>query len=184
MRHLWTALLPLLCLGLQPLPSPAQQAEPSVAVGSRVRVVAPSAFRGAVSGRISRIGADTLFLAPRRDSLVAVPIAAITGTELSLGVDRWRGALRGAGTAALGGGALLGLLVFAGDPDCDYCLPGRDPEAAAAGAIIGAALFAPVGALVGAIHGFERWKPITPDFSIGFSPHREALSVGVILRIP
>lgn len=185
MRYTWAVLILLLCLETLSVRLAAQQTTVDVMpVGSRVRVVAPSAFRQAVAGRVSHIASDTLFLAPKRDRLVAVPVAAITSAEISRGVDRWRGAFQGAGTLGLAGGALFGLLVFAGDPNCDYCLPGRNLEAAAAGAVIGAVLFAPVGAVIGAVRGAERWEPITSDLSVRLHPYQRALNFSLTIRIP
>ncbi len=175
---LWTAL---------PTSSAAQEAAGVAApiqAGTRVRVSAPTFLRGKVSGRVTHIAADTLFIAPNRRSLVAVPISAITGAEVSRSVDRWRGALEGAGFAGLTAGTLFGLMVFAGDPNCDYCLPGRNLEAAAAGAMIGAVLFAPVGAVIGAAVGSERWESVVPDFAVRYAPQRGALGVHMSIHVP
>jgi hypothetical protein len=92
--------------------------------------------------------------------------------------------LRGAGIGALGGGVVGGLLIFGSDPDCEYCLPGRDPGAAAVGAVIGAVLFTPVGAVAGAIRGYERWGPAEPRFGIAYLPHSPGLAIGATVRVP
>lgn len=180
-------LLALLLWSALPATSAAQAdgaAAGPIPPGTRVRVSAPTVFRGAVAGRVSHTVADTLFLAPRRSGLVAVPVSAITRTEVSRGVDHWEGALRGAGIGALAGGGLFGFLVFAGDTNCDYCLPGRDLQAAAVGAVIGAVLFTPLGAVIGAIRGYEHWGPAEPRFGIGYVPHASGPGIRVTARVP
>lgn len=176
----------LLCCAL-PVSSAAQAdsaaAEP-IPHGTRVRVTAPGAFRGAVTGRVSHTAADTLFLTRRRRGLVAVPVSAITRTEISRGVNRWEGLLRGAGIGALAGGVVGGVLIFGGDTDCEYCLPGRDPGAAAVGALIGAVMFTPVGAVVGLIKGREHWGPAEPRFGVSYLPHAPGLGIRVTVRVP
>jgi hypothetical protein len=152
--------------------------------GTRVRVSAPMVFRGVVAGRVSHTVTDTLFLAPRKGGLLAVPLSAITRTEVSQGVRHWEGALRGAGIGALAGGGLFGFMVFAGETNCDYCLPGRDLQAAAVGAVIGAVLFTPVGALIGAIRGYERWGAAETRSGIGYVPHESGPGIRVTARVP
>lgn len=187
MRFSRVTLLALLLWSALPAPSAAQAdtaAAGPIPAGTRVRVTAPTVFRGAFAGRVSHTVADTLYLAPRRSGLVAVPISAITRTEVSQGVDHWEGALRGAGIGALAGGGLFGFMVFAGDPNCDYCLRGRDLQAAAAGAVIGAVLFTPVGALIGAIRGYEHWGPAETRFGMSWVPHASGPGIRVTARVP
>lgn len=184
MNRFRLALLALLLGCALPPAASAQEAagapEPFPA-GTRVRVFAPDAFRKPVAGQVSHATADTLFLAGRRGGLVAVPVEAITRTDVSGGRDHWKGAFRGAGIAALGGGCLLGVLVFAGDPSCDYCLPGRNLEAAAIGAAIGAVAAAPVGAFFGGILGTEKWEPTSVRFAL--APPTDASGVGIRLTV-
>jgi hypothetical protein len=180
-------LLLLLLGAVLPASSAAQEGagtEDPIPAGTRVRVSAPTFSRGKISGRVTHVVADTLFIAPDPNSLVAVPISAITGAEVSRGIDRWRRALEGAGMAGLTAGTLFGLVVFAGDPNCDYCLPGRNPQAAAAGAVVGAVLFAPIGAIIGASVGSERWEPIAPNFAVRYLPHPAALGLGISIGVP
>lgn len=171
------------------LPAPlSAQAAPGAAepipAGTRVRVFAPGAFRKGVAGEVSHVAADTLFLARRKSGFAAVPVAAITRTDVSRGRDHWKGAFKGAGIGALAGGGLLGVVVFAGDPNCDYCLPGRNLEAAAIGAAIGAVLVAPVGAFFGGIAGSEKWEPTSARFSLAPQPDAPGLAVRLTLRVP
>jgi hypothetical protein len=170
-----------------PAPSSAQEtpgaAEPFPA-GTRVRVFAPDAFRKPVAGQVTLITPDTLFLTGWRGGLVAVPIAAIARADLSRGRDHWKGAFKGAGISALAGGGLFGVIVFVGDPNCDYCLPGRNLEAAAIGAAIGATLAAPVGAFFGGILGTEKWEPTSARFSLAPRPEASGLDIRLTVRVP
>lgn len=163
----------------------AQDAKSTIASASpesRVRITAPQLSGSRITGRISHVAADTVYIVPRRNNLVAVPLTAITAAEISRGKGRWAGALKGAGLGTLAGGAALGTLVWAGDPNCDYCLPGRNPRAAAAGALIGAVLTAPVGAIVGAVVGSERWETLGQALTLRIAPHPgAALGLGVVL---
>lgn len=170
-----------------PAPSSAQEAagapEP-FPIGTRVRVFAPDALRKPVAGQVSHVSGDTLFLVGHRNSLAAVPIAAITRTDVSRGRDHWKGAFKGAGLSALAGGGLFGVLVFVGDPNCDYCLPGRNLEAAAIGAAIGATLAAPVGAFFGGILGTEKWEPTSVRFALAPPTDASALAIRLTVRVP
>ena len=152
----------------------AAQATPdaiaSVSADARVRITAPQLSGSRITGKVTHVAADTLYIAPNRNRLVAVPIAAITAAEVSRGKRRWVGAMKGAGIGSLAGGAVLGTLIWTGDPDCDYCLPGREPGAALAGAIIGAVFAAPTGAVVGAIIGSERWEPVGRKLTLAVVP--------------
>lgn len=187
MNSIRPALLALLLWCALPAPSSAQEtpgaAQPFPA-GTRVRVFAPDAFRKPVAGQVTLITADTLFLTGWRGGLVAVPVAAITRTDVSRGRDHWKGAFKGAGIGALAGGGLLGVMVFAGDPNCDYCLPGRNVEAAAIGAAIGAVLVAPVGAFFGGIAGSEKWEPASVRFSLAPRTDASGLAVRLTVRAP
>ncbi|MET0398528.1 MAG: hypothetical protein ABW277_17170 [Longimicrobiaceae bacterium] len=186
MNSTCTGLLALLLWSAFPAPLIAQTAPGEgrpIPPGTRVRVTAPTEFRGAVVGRVSHAGGDTLFLARGRKGPVAIPVSAITRTEVSRGVDHWQGVLRGAGTGAVTGAVLFGVLVFASDPNCDYCLRGRDPLAAAAGAVIGAILLTPAGAVVGGIIGTERWVPAESRFGVAWLPHASGLGIRATIRL-
>ena len=184
MNSIRPALLALLLWCALPAPSFAQEtpgaAQPFPA-GTRVRVFAPDAFRKPVAGQVSHVSGDTLFLVGHRNALAAVPTAAITRTDASRGRDHWKGAFKGAGISALAGGGLFAVIVFAGDPNCDYCLPGRDLEAAAIGAAIGGVLAAPVGAFFGGILGTEKWEPASVRFAL--APRTDVSGVGIRLTI-
>lgn len=184
MRIPCSALLGLLLWCALRAPSSAQEtpgaAQPFPA-GTRVRVFAPDAFRKPVAGQVSHVSGDTLFLLGHRNALAAVPVAAITRTDVSRGRDHWKGAFKGAGISALAGGGLFGVIVFAGDPNCDYCLPGRNVEAAAIGVAIGAVMAAPVGAFFGGILGTEKWEPTSVRFAL--APLTAAPGVGVRLTV-
>lgn len=185
MKHCFVNLLILLSLFSFSAPAAAQNAAREVAAiasDSRVRITAPQVSRRQITGTVTHSAADTVYIAPNRNSLVAVPFSAITAAEISRGNQRWLGALKGAGLGTLAGGAALGTLVWTGDPDCDYCLPGRNPKAAAAGALIGAVLAAPVGAIAGAVVGSERWEPLGRTLTLRIAPHSGApLGLEVVL---
>jgi hypothetical protein len=162
--------LALVPLSTRAVTQTAAEAIASAPAETRMRITAPQVSRGRIVGRVSHIAADTVYMAPNRSSLVAIPVSSITAAEMSRGKRRWLGAMKGAGIAGLTGGALMGTLVWTGDPNCDYCLPGREPGAAVAGAIIGAVLAAPTGAIVGAIVGSERWEPIGKKLTLMVTP--------------
>ena len=168
------ATLPFLSFSTSAAAQDASAAIASLPTDSRVRITAPEFSRGRITGNVSHVAADTVYIVPSRNRLLAVPTSAITVAEISRGKRRWIGALKGAGIGGLAGGAALGTLVWTGDPNCDYCLPGRNPGAAAAGAIIGVVFAAPTGAVVGAILGSERWEPLGRKLTLGVAPHPTA----------
>ena len=122
--------------------------------GTRVRVETDLRV---VRGSIGWIAADTLFLESRGTIAAAVPLAAVRSYRVAEGDPRGRGLLRG---ALLGAG--VGALVFGASEavwpsDCDYCF--RGAGGVVLDAVIGAFLFTPVGAAMGAAIGWDRWGP-------------------------
>lgn len=158
----------------------AQSADATLTPDLRVRVMAPPYLQKPRVGRVDRVVADTLFLRTR-DTLHAVPLAAVASVQVNHGSRAMRGAGRGALIGALTGGMLFATMVWFSDPNCDYCLPGRDQDAARVGFAIGGVLGVAPGALVGAIVGIDRWQPL-PAAGQGSEAAGGGVRAGLVVR--
>ncbi|MBW3630447.1 MAG: hypothetical protein KY464_14270 [Gemmatimonadetes bacterium] len=116
---------------------------------TRVRVHAPEVAAKPLVGRAVLMDTDSLVLERGRptDRLV-LPMEDVQRLEISRGRNHLMGAVKGAGIGGLAGGVALGGLV---------ALDG-DPAWAFLGFIAGAVYAAPLGAVVGAVVGVERWE--------------------------
>lgn len=122
--------------------------------GTRVRVETNA---GVVRGSIGWIAADTLFLESRGTIAAAVPLGSVRSYRVAEGDSRGRGLLRGAMLGAGVGALVFGISEAAWPSDCDYCFTGSG--AVVLEAVLGALLFTPVGAVLGAAIGWDRWGP-------------------------
>lgn len=122
--------------------------------GTRVRVETDTRV---VRGSIGWVSADTLFLESRGSIAAAVPLAAVRSYRVAVGDRRERGIIRGAALGAGVGALVFGISEIAWPSHCDYCPQGAG--AVILDAVIGAFLFTPVGAGLGAAIGWDRWGP-------------------------
>lgn len=139
--------------------APAKPGE--IPVGARVRVLAPTSRSARLTGQVLQVTSDTLVVAPKRGPAAAIPLSAISEIEVSAGRSHGQGAINGFGIGALTGGIAMGTMVLLGADFCIYisCLR-HDLAGAAGGFLIGGALGAPFGTLMGALIGLERWRPL------------------------
>jgi hypothetical protein len=122
--------------------------------GTRVRLETDA---GVMRGSIGWIAADTLFLESRGKIAAAVPLGAVQSYRVAVGDPRGRGLLRGAMLGAGAGALIFGISQAAWPSDCDYCFKGSG--AVVLEAVGGALLFTPIGAVLGAAIGWDRWGP-------------------------
>lgn len=183
MRAALTALLCAAAVIAQD-PSPAvAQAEPSVGVGSRVRITSPSLRLKAATGSVREATDGTLLVQldnPRH--VIRIERDAITALDVS--IQSHRRVLKGLGMGALagaGGGALLGLL--SGDDPPGTFLAWTAEEKA----LIGGAFFGATGAVVGLIAGAltrsDVWTPAmagpTPPVGVSLLPFTSERGTGL-----
>ena len=162
--------------------------QPSVTVGSRVHIKAPTVLKGPITGSIVSIDESSLALQTKNGKTpLVVPLQAVSGLEVSRG-RRSRGRWAGRGAAA--GAGALAILGYATGEDCPQSQDGYFAALAGAlctshgeGAAIGFFLGAPLGALIGLmIPPGERWQRTSPDrvrVSIGPAPHGIGASVSL-----
>lgn len=153
-------------------------------IGTRVRVIAPGAFEGSRVGAVLRVEADTLSIVGASGARASVPLATITGLELSAGRTRDRGRTRGMAVGAVLAGAAVGAMVWTGTEVClgyETCLT-SDPAGAAGGFLVGAIPGALIGAIIGLPGRREEWRALPLDGVRGVSltPNR----IGVTLAVP
>lgn len=125
----------------QPLPPSA------IAVGTKVRIVAPAAVDGRVSGLVLGMDDKSLLIATD-DARLSVPRSAITQIEVSTGKRRraLRGMLIGAGVG------VVALAVTAGTACTSDCDEGWGEVV-----LLGAGMGALYGAGIGALIKTDRW---------------------------
>ena len=151
--------------------------------GARVRLRAPEAIAGRVVGTIIARSPDSVTLTTRHGPPIAVPLATITGAEVSRGRSRRDGAVKGLAWGTGVGLAVWALEVIAydrssacGEERCEDDLsPGKY---VAAGVVTGATLGVGIGAIVGA----EHWERIAIPTPIALRPSRGGLTVAASIR--
>jgi hypothetical protein len=156
------------CIAVQDLSAQERPAHLSpIQPGARVRLRAPSAQQGRIQGEVVRISRDSVELARKGGRTIVLPLRDLSEIEQSTGRSHLEGAGVGLVAGALSGGVLVGASVLVGADLCVYvsCLR-NDPAGAIGGFLIGAALSAPVGALIGSILGVERWVLIPGGMSL------------------
>jgi hypothetical protein len=183
-RHILSALLLLSCAAL-PGTAGAQAARglDTIPQNTPIRLRGPDVPRTRISGRLAQVTADTVFIT-RGAEMIAIPAADVRFVDIRAGRDHFRGMVQGAGYAAAAGGVLTAVLVYAGDPDCDYCLRGRDLQTALIGGVLGAIVFTPPGAVVGLAVGTPKWRPLRQSYGLQVAPVRGGVGVGLSIELP
>ena len=157
--------------------------QPPMTVGSRVRITAPTAVKGRITGSILSIDESSLTLKTKSGKgPLLVPFEAVTRVEVSRGRHS-RGRWAAIGAAA--GGAALGIAGYATGEDCPephynfiFGCSGRSGNAA-----VGFVLGAPLGALFGLmIPPGERWQRTSLNrVSLSIAPAPRGIGVSVSL---
>ena len=157
-RTVWSSLAAVVCscscLTVEAW-SQEQSASPlPVAVGSRIRIQAPTVVPGRIEGTVIQLDGKSLLVGANGRTSVSVPRQAITQLEVSTG--RHGHALLGMGIGAAigaGAGAALGSTGCVPAVGCGQSYSGG---AAAVGAVAGAAWGAGIGALIKT----DRWSGV------------------------
>jgi len=128
-----------------------------VAVGSRVRIEAPTVLRGGrLLGIVAASDGRSLTLAPDGGVPIVIPREAIETLEVNAGRQHssfLKGTAIGAGFGALFGTVATVDPVNCGDQSANFCSRGQSVgQSAVVGAI--------VGALVGGLHKTDRWLQV------------------------
>ena len=156
-------------------PARAQEGFP-VGPGSRVRVTAPSVGER-LEGYVQSVDASTLtLLSAKRSAVVTVPLSTLTRLEVPAG--RRGHALVG----GIVGGALGAVTVAALCSESSDCIDSAGDVGAAAGVT---AVYAGVGALIGALIRSDRWivVPARPATARLAPRPGRGVDVGVAFRI-
>ena len=172
-RHIAFALLLAVSLS-QPVTAQLIEVQP----GARVRIEAPGAVAGSYEGTVLARTADTLILGGPHVSPIRVPIAQITGLEISHGMSRERGAKIGMKwgvpiTTALGASILTAI---AADDSCPTCYPLKASEVVS-GLALSALVGAIYGASIGAMIGKERWDRFELPRGAAIAVRRDPVAV-------
>ena len=152
---------------------PAVVGASPIAVGSRIRLEAPGAVEGRVSGRVVEMDERRLVLSIDDRFRLDVPREAITKAEVFVGrrSSARRGALIGAGLGLLAAAAVA-------NAGCEVGFAGSSSSGGSTGDCLGlgalyVAMYAGVGALLG--HAIKRddWKPVSPPaLDVAVAPTR------------
>lgn len=158
--------------------------------GDRVRVSVASGAR--ITGRLERLGTDTLVMMGRDSVLRTIPLATVQRLDVARGRgSRVRGTLRGAGIG-MGVGAALGAVVGAlaykdecEGPEPGFCLDFGRGFDAYLGGFMGGALGTLVGGTAGAVRDPTRWVSIPGESRVRLGARRDggiALGTSIPLR--
>ena len=154
-----------------------------VAPGARVRVTAPTVAEGTVVGTVASAHSDTLVLEVNEDSLLAIPLTAVTSLEVSEGQSSSAGYL-----AVLGGlvGIWAGALIASSNVESSggFLAGGFERElAAVGGAVAGLFVGAILGAGIGSAIMTENWKDVPVDeIRVGLLPTFDGIAVSASIR--
>jgi hypothetical protein len=165
-RLAWPAFAAL-ALALAAAPAHAQLAE--LTAGTKVRVRAPSAVAGRLTGIVLTRGADSVTMSRENATPVTLPLSALTTLEISRGKSHGRGAWKG---ALWGGGIMFGLGLVVPAEECTGVGASRSCTRLSRGesAVFGAVGGATIGAVIGAIVGSERWERAALPMQVGVLP--------------
>ena len=154
-------------LGAQQVPT---QQFAGLEPGMRIRVTSDRMFQNKISGTVVHVSADSLVLdtldmrkVERRffpqtllvesERRVTLPVYDVDSVDISMGTSRARGMLKGAGKAALVGGALVGLSYVQGYNQMSM-------KNFSKGFRSGTKIGAVVGLSIGFSYGSERWNKL------------------------
>ena len=146
--------------------------------GARVRVLAPGALAGRLTGIVIARTADSLTITRTNASPLAIPMSRLTSVELSRGKSHAAGALKGLVIGAAVG-LVMGLTPIP-EPTCTS--RGCDPELTR-GEFMGSTILGAgsLGAGIGAIVGRERWDRYQLPARVGLVLPSRTQGVGVSL---
>lgn len=157
-------------------PLAAEGQAPGVAVGTRVRVTAPTSDLERHVTTIMDVRGDSIVVGVRGSSRI-IGLADVTALDASTG--RRRQVLRNAGLG-LGIGVIAGAVIGAAThEECEYrglgsCI--MAPESATESAALGGILFGiaglATGAVVGVLHRADRWAPVDLPVRAAIGPTR------------
>ena len=155
------------------------------ASGRLVRVSAPGYTAPALEGTVTNSTPDSLVLLARGGTVIAVPMAAVTGIEYASGRNRGAGALRGLMQAAPVAGLYLSMAWMESSVKSyrNGSLQHSDSDFTAA--MLGGAVFsAVVGAGLGAAIAPRQWSEPRASTSLLVSPDARgrAMRVGLVRR--
>ena len=149
------AAVALLCLASPVAAQDSAVSQIAYPLQQRVRVVAPTLSRKPIVGRVASVDSLRLSLTvTRKGSILDIPLADVTALSGSGGIDRGKGAKRG---------ALIGLALGAWFvADAYREIRGEDPYGfgALALGLVGFGITPAIGALAGYGLAPERWNPI------------------------
>jgi hypothetical protein len=138
--------------------------------GTRIRLRAPAAVAGQLTGVVIARSRDSLTVSRSSAMPVTLPITGLTSLEISRGKSHGRGAAKG---ALWGGGvlAVLGLVIPMDDcPEETSSATCSTEGSRAEGVLWAATSGALTGALIGGIVGAERWERATLPLQLGVRP--------------
>lgn len=151
------------------LASPAHAQFVELDPGTRIRLRAPAAVAGQLTGVVIGRSNDSLTVSRSNAMPVTLPLSALTSLEISRGKSHGRGAMKG---ALWGGGVfvVLGVVI-----PMEECLEGTSSNtynegSRAEGVLWTATSGALTGALIGAIIGAERWERAALPLRVGVRP--------------
>lgn len=158
--------------------------------GDRVRVSVATGDR--ITGRLERLGTDTLVMMGRDSVLRTIPMRTVQRLDVARGHgSRVRGTLRGAAIGmgvGMAAGAAVGALTYddeCGNPEPGFCLDFGRGFDAYIGGFIGGAFGTLVGGTAGAVRDPTRWVSIPGQPRVKLGARRDggvALGTSVPLR--
>lgn len=161
--------------------APAHAQFTEVQPGVRVRLEAPGIVAGRYVATVLSRTADSIIVGMPNATPVRVPIASITGIEISRGSSRMVGAQRGI-VWGVPIGLAAGLLTYAATPACTRCNP-DDLNPHSGAFIVWSAVSGVVyGAAIGALVGREKWERFDTRSRAAFEVRSGRLLVGLSLR--
>ncbi|HEX2092609.1 MAG TPA: hypothetical protein VHG28_09420 [Longimicrobiaceae bacterium] len=122
----------------------------TLARDTRVRIYAPRTMGDGTRGFLTTVGQDSLVVIKNNGSRIAVPWSRIRAVDVSTGRSHALGALVGLGLGTVGGAGAGYLLGYGG---------GTQGENSFYFGMLGAAVGAPLGLVIGAVTGIEQWEP-------------------------
>lgn len=146
----------------------------SIAVGSKVRLLAPTAMQGTIEGTVMATDAESLLVGVDGRGPARVSRNAITHFEIAFG--RRRNTRTGLIIGAVAGALAVGVIAAIpkdeacppGEPTTQSCLDDRSALLA-----FGLPAFAAEGAAIGALIKSDRWLPVPlENVRIGLAPTR------------